>query len=318
MIGRWGRVRGPAAMAAAAIIVLVAAAAPATHTLPGQQSVLISADSLAALIAREPAAGRIDSPLVILRVVRTGAADTARIPGSRDLAFDALVVERDGLPNELPPVVALDSVLESAGVGDRSRIVLYGEPLEAARAFFTLDALGHGEHAAVLDGGIAAWRAAGGALAAAATQRAAARGRLTSRPDAGRVVDAAWVAARSGSPHIALIDARPPEEYRGDRPGAGVTRPGHIPGAGSLFWKTTLVSDSLPRLKDVDSLRALFAAAGVKAGDTVVTYCRTGVQASHAYLVARQLGFPVRMYDGSFIDWSRRPTLPVTRGASPR
>jgi thiosulfate/3-mercaptopyruvate sulfurtransferase len=304
-------------MAAAAAIVLVTAPAPVTHAPAGRQSVLISANSLAALIAREPAAGRADSPLVILRVVQTGAADTARIPGSRDLAFDALVVERDGLPNELAPVTALDSVLESVGVGDRSRIVLYGEPLEAARAFFTLDALGHGEHAAVLDGGIAAWRAAGGALAAG-PQRVAARGRLTSRPDAGRVVDAAWVAARSDSPHIALIDARPPEEYRGDRPGAGVTRPGHIPGAGSLFWKTTLVSDSLPRLKDADSLRALFAAAGVKAGDTVVTYCRTGVQASHAYLVARYLGFPVRMYDGSFIDWSRRPTLPVTKGASPR
>ena len=317
MIGRWSRVLRPAAAATAAVIVL--AAASATHAPVGRQHVLISADSLAALIAREPAAGRADSPLVILRVARAGgAADSARIPGSRDIVFDALVVERDGLPNELPPVAALDSLFESVGVGNRSRIVLYGEPLEAARAFFTLDALGHGEHAAVLDGGSAAWRAIGGALAAMAPRRAAAPGRLTPHPDAALVVDAAWVAARSGSPHIALIDARPPEEYRGDRPGAGVTRPGHIPGAGSLFWKTTLVSDSLPRLRDADSLRALFAAAGAEPGDTVVTYCRTGVQASHAYLVARYLGFPVRMYDGSFIDWSRRPALPVTKGASPR
>ena len=85
-----------------------------------------------------------------------------------------------------------------------------------------------------------------------------------------------------------------------------------------MFWKTTIVADSLPRLRDADSLRARFAAAGAEPGDTVVTYCRTGVQASHLYLVARSLGFTVRMYDGSFIDWSRRTELPVTRGAEPR
>jgi thiosulfate/3-mercaptopyruvate sulfurtransferase len=50
----------------------------------------------------------------------------------------------------------------------------------------------------------------------------------------------------------------------------------------------------------------------------VVTYCRTGVQASHAYLVARLLGFSVRMYDASFIDWSRQTDRPVVRGAAPR
>lgn len=297
---------------------LALAGAPPPRPATPVHHVMIPADSLAALIAREPAAGRADSPLVILRVARAGGADSARIPGSRDLAFESLVVERDGLPNELPPVAALDSLFEGVGVTDRSRIVLYGEPLEAARAFFTLDALGHGDHAAVLDGGISAWRMAGGAVAGGATTAARGSGRFTPRGRPGLVVDAAWVAARSGDRRIALVDARPPEEYRGDRPGAGVTRPGHIPGAGSLFWKTLIVSDSLPRLRDTDSLRARFAAAGVEPGDTVVTYCRTGVQASEAYLVARHLGFPVRMYDGSFIDWSRQPERPVVRGAAPR
>lgn len=315
MTVRWSGVR---ALAAAGIAGMLLAAAPAPHAPTAGQRVVISADSLAALIAREPASGRADSPLVILRVARAGGADSARIPGSRDLAFDALVVERDGLPNELPAVAALDSLFEQAGVSDRSRIVLYGEPLEAARAFFTLDGLGHGDHAAVLDGGIAAWRAAGGTVAQGAAPAARVSGRFTPRGTPGLVVDAAWVAARSDDRRIALIDARPPEEYRGDRPGAGVSRPGHIPGAGSLFWKTLLVSDSLPRLRDADSLRARFAAAGVERGDTVVTYCRTGVQASEAYLVARYLGFPVRMYDGSFIDWSRQPDRPVVRGAAPR
>ena len=313
MIIRWSRIRALAGLGVTACVAATTPQAPAARP-----RVMIPADSLAALIAREAPAGRVDSPLVILRVARAGGADSARIPGSRDLAFEALVVERDGLPNELPPVAALDSLFESAGVTDQARVVLYGEPLEAARAFFTLDALGHGDHATVLDGGLSAWRAAGGAIVKDAAPAARGSGRLTPRGRPGLVVDAAWIAARTGKPRIALVDARPPEEYRGDRPGAGVTRPGHIPGAGSLFWKTLVVSDSLPRLRDADSLRALFAAAGAEPGDTVVTYCRTGVQASEAYLVARYLGFPVRMYDASFIDWSRQPDRPVVRGAAPR
>nr|MBA2626884.1 sulfurtransferase [Gemmatimonadales bacterium] len=222
--------------------------------------------------------------------------------------------ERSGLPNELPATAALDSMLENVGVSDDVPIIIYGEPLAAARAFFTLDVLGHGNHTAVLNGGLAAWRLAGQPVVRASAGDGG-RGRFTPRPQLERVVDASWVAAHARNPKVALLDARPPEEYRGDRAGDGVPRPGHIPGAASFFWKRTIESDSVPRLLAADSLRALFAAAGAEPGDTIVTYCRTGVQASHAYLVARHLGYSVRMYDGSFIDWSRQADRPVATGA---
>ena len=57
----------------------------------------------------------------------------------------------------------------------------------------------------------------------------------------------------------------------------------------------------------------MFRAAGVMPGETVVTYCRSGMQASFAYFVARYLGYDTKMYDGSFLDWSRRSELPVER-----
>ena len=59
-------------------------------------------------------------------------------------------------------------------------------------------------------------------------------------------------------------------------------------------------------------LGALFEQAGVRPGSVVVAYCRTGGQASFLYTVARHLGYDVRMYDGSFIDWSRTD-YPVER-----
>ena len=67
-------------------------------------------------------------------------------------------------------------------------------------------------------------------------------------------------------------------------------------------------------LLDTAALRGLFAAAGAEPGDTVVTYCRTGMQASYAYFVARYMGYEAKMYDGSFLDWERVPTRAVEAG----
>ncbi|HEY8484730.1 MAG TPA: sulfurtransferase, partial [Longimicrobiales bacterium] len=239
------------------------------------------------------------------------AYDRGHIPGARFLPLSAIVVERDGLPNELPPVEHLDSVFEAVGVSDDTRVVVYGPPLAAARAFVTLDYLGHGDRTALLDGGLERWVAEGRPLSTEAPE--VARGRFTPRPRPELVVDAAWVAARLDSPGIALLDARPEAEFAGDVAGAGIPRPGHIPGARNVFWQRMIRSPEDPTFLEPDTLRALLADAGVEPGDTVVAYCRTGVQASVAYFVARYLGYEARMYDGSFIDWSPREALRVER-----
>lgn len=275
-------------------------AIPAATALP----YFVSAESLAA--------ERTDSAVVVLHVARDRPGyDAGHIAGAGFLPLGAIVAERDGVPNELPEPAALDSVFESLGVTDDTRVVLYGEPLLAARAWFTLDYLGHGDRATVLDGGLAAWRAAGQAVTIDAPPVVTPAGRFTPRVRPEVVVDAAWVAARLEAPGVAILDARPADEYSGAKAGDGVPRPGHVPGAANLFWKETIVSDADPRLVDSARLGALFREAGAAPGDTVAVYCRTGVQASHLYLVARSLGYEVRMYDASYIDWSRRTQLPV-------
>lgn len=267
----------------------------------------VSAESLAVALA--------GPGTVVVHVARERTGyDAEHIPGARFLPLGAIVVERDGVPNELPEPAVLDSVFEALGVTDDSRVVLYGEPLLAARAWFTLDYLGHGDRAAVLDGGLAAWRAGGHPVTRDAPPVTAAAGRFTPRVRPELVVDAAWVAERLEAPGVVILDARPGDEYSGAKAGDGVGRPGHLPGAAHLFWKETIVSDADPRLVDAARLGALFAAAGVAPGDTVVTYCRTGVQASHLHLVARSLGYEARMYDASYLDWSRRAELPVAGG----
>ena len=80
------------------------------------------------------------------------------IPGARQIKLGDIAVTRDGIPNELPPVEDLRKVFAAAGVGNSSRVVLYGERsnLFAARAYFTLDYLGVAGRAALLDGGLEA------------------------------------------------------------------------------------------------------------------------------------------------------------------
>ena len=278
--------------------------ATAQGTPPTASGLLLSVTQLADRLS--------DPNLIIIQVDRDPASYLGgHIAGARFLPLAAIVVERNGIPNELPLLAQLDSALESVGISTASRIVITGDPLAAGRLFFTLDYIGLGGQASLLDGGVAAWKAAG--LPVVETATAIAPGRLEPRVHPEVVMGVAELARRLDDGKLVLLDARPPAEYRGEVAGDGVPRAGHIPGAQGLFWRTLLASPEPPLLKDPAALRTLFAEAGVGPGKDVVTYCRTGVQASYLYFVARYLGYTPRMYDGSFLEWSRMAELPVNR-----
>jgi thiosulfate/3-mercaptopyruvate sulfurtransferase len=255
----------------------------------------------------------VEAPTADAQLVFVGA-DAGVMPADRADAvfvpFSTFSVERDGIPNEFPPADSLATLLHAAGVRGE-RFVIIADPIPAGRAYAAFDWLGLGNRAALLDGG----RSAVASLPS--PTRTAQSGAGTDRPLQTRVrddmiVDAAWVHDRLNDDSYAIIDARPPAEFSGATPGDGVDRPGHIPGARNLFWQDLVESADNPRLKDEAELRSLFQAAGAETGRTVVAYCRTGGQGAFLYTVARHLGYDVRLYDGSFIDWSRTQ-YPVER-----
>jgi len=245
--------------------------------------------------------------------------DDGHIPGARFLPTKEILIARNGVANELPSVADLEKVFEQLGVGDEGRIVIYGENsgLLAARVYFTLDYLGHADRASLLDGGIEKWKAENRAV----TKQSAKPEPVTFTPRArpkvkveiAAVRDLSWVASNAASPEVALIDARPAKQYEGEDAG-GLPRAGHIPGAASLYWMQHLVSGDNPVMKPASELRKMYEAAGVKPGQTVVTYCRTGMQASHSYFTAKYLGYDVMMYDGSFSEWSAAEGTEVVKG----
>lgn len=239
---------------------------------------------------------------------------TGHIPGARFIGLGDLQEERDGVPNLLRPLQELRRAVEQVGVSEGARVVVYddGSWLPAARTFFVLEYLGH-DAVSVLDGGLTAWRSEGRALAQVGEVPVVELGSLDREPRPERVLDAQAVARILEAPGFLLVDARPAAQYGGEEPGAGVPRPGHIPGAVNIFWEETLAPGADSRLREREALEILLREAGLGPADTLVAYCRTGMQASHLFLVGRHLGREGRLYDGSFVDWSRRETLPVSR-----
>ena len=247
---------------------------------------------------------------------RDGYAE-GHIPGARFVALQEIASE--GAPGvELPPADELERVLRRLGINDDSHVVIYSatSPLAAARLWMTLDVLGHGDHASLLNGGLVAWRAAGGAITTEAPTVSA--GSLTKRERASFVVTADWIKERLDDPNVLLIDARPDNEYTGADGGLGGTvHPGHIPGAYQMYWERLVQPDNRSQLVPVETLRREFEAAGAAPGKAVVAYCMVGMRASLTYLVGRMLGYDMKFYDGSWRDWGARD-LPYVTGTAPR
>ncbi len=233
----------------------------------------------------------------------------AYIPGAVSLDYHAIETS-EGLAVELPSPQELLTVFRAVGVSNDQHVILYsGAALISARAFVTLEYLGH-PRVSVMDGGIAAWLDDGRETSDKAAEADA--GDFVPQIDGDVLADAEWILARLEDPNVAVIDARPASQYAGESTRG--PRSGHIPGAGNLYYVELLRSEEMPRLKPRDEVEALFAAAGGGPGKTLVSYCQIGMRASYNYLIARHLGYEVKFYDQSWQEWGAREDLPAETG----
>lgn len=215
----------------------------------------------------------------------------------------------------LPDPERLRALFGSFGIGPETPVVAYdeGPGAIAARLWWLLRWMGH-PHVALLDGGLAAWQAAG--LPLATDPPAAAPVRFTGQPGAMPSWETAPLAAAlaSGDTRLRLLDARAPDRF------AGTTEPidpvaGHVPGAINAPFTGNLGSDG--RFLPPRELAARFAAlaAGRSPGD-VVCMCGSGVTACHNVFALELAGLPgAALYPGSWSEWIRSPDRPVATGS---
>ena len=284
---------------------------------------VLAATTPGLLLSPADLASALKDPATIVIAVGSSEDDfiAGHIPGARFVNYNDIAVDAGGLSTELPPVDQLRKVLSAAGISDKSKIVIYGSAIAAARMFFTLDYIGH-PNAKLLNGGLNAWKANGGAVEIGPPSREALRGTgtaekissatLTLKPQPDRVVSADWIKERLSSPKMTLLDARPDAEFTGADGGMnGAHVKGHLPDAQQLVWNTLL--DSSGKFLPDAELKKKFEAIGAKAATPLVSYCMVGMRASVTYFVARHLGYDARLYDGSIVDWTRRK-LPAVMG----
>jgi thiosulfate/3-mercaptopyruvate sulfurtransferase len=279
---------------------------------------LIDVDSLAALAA----------PAVLLdcrfdlsesRAGRQAYA-AGHIPGARfaDLNLDlsSPVTSASGR-HPLPRPDVLADFFAAAGIGDETQVIAYDDANGsfAARAWWLLGWLGHAP-VAVLDGGVKAWVAAGGALEAGepAAAPGAARPPFAARLRPESVLTAADVQRALEDPRRLLVDARAAERF------AGTVEPldrvaGHVPGAVNHPFTANLRKDG--RFLPAGELRRrwLTRLGGTEPSDAILM-CGSGVTACHNILAMTLAGLPGgKLYAGSWSEWIRDPERRVARGA---
>lgn len=207
----------------------------------------------------------------------------------------------------LPETSVLQDSARSWGLNEGDQVIAYDDAngIPASRAWWLLRRAG--VEARVLDGGLAAWKAAGKSLETGDATPAPGNVTLTESRNDAITIDEAAVFSDAGI----LIDVRAPERYRGEvEPIDPVA--GHIPGAINIPTTKHLTSEGM--LRGLDDLRGELQAQGVDGSTPVAAYCGSGVTAAHTALVLAELGIDAKVFPGSWSQWSNTPGRPVATG----
>jgi thiosulfate/3-mercaptopyruvate sulfurtransferase len=277
----------------------------------GTASSLVSVADLSSALSGE------DAPLLLdVRWSLTGppGIETYRaghLPGAVFVDLDRDLAGPPGLAGRhpLPEPEQATETLRRLGVRTGGSVVVYddGDASVAARAWWLLRWAGH-DGVRVLDGGYAAWLAAGRPVVTGDPPEVT-PGDVVVRPGGMRVVDAddAAAIARSG----VLLDVRAPARFRGETEPVDPVA-GHVPGARNAPLAGNLGPDG--RFLDPADLAARFAALGVRPGVDVAAYCGSGVGAAQTVLALEVAGLSGALYAGSWSQWVADPDRPVATG----
>lgn len=240
------------------------------------------------------------------------------VPGAHYLHLEhALSAEKTGKNGRhpLPSREAFAATLAALGLNDGMQVVAYDNAggMYAARLWWMLRWAGH-RSVAVLDGGLAAWKAAGQPVSTEVPAPLPA-GRFTLQAPLVATLDYEQVKANIGTGQRLVLDARAPDRFRGENETMDPVG-GHIPGASNRLFKDNLGADG--RFKPADQLRSEFnAITGDRPASEIVNQCGSGVTACHNLLAMEVAGLKgAALYPGSWSEWSAQPGAPIATGAA--
>lgn len=211
-----------------------------------------------------------------------------------------------------PSAEQFEAAARAVGIDDDSTVVVYDRLTGAwaARLWWVFRSFGFAD-IRVLDGGLAAWVSAGGALVDGSAP-AVAVGSVRARPQDGFFVDVRTVKQLSDATEVPVVCALRRPDYVGS---ADEPRSGHIPGSVNLPYPDLLDADGTLSL---DAVRSGAGELGLEKGSPAVLYCGGGINAAGLALALTEAGYHgLSVYDGSMNEWRADPTLPVVVGETP-
>jgi thiosulfate/3-mercaptopyruvate sulfurtransferase len=212
----------------------------------------------------------------------------------------------------LPSGRSVEASARSWGMREDVPTVVYDDWNRAgsARAWWVLTAAGLAK-VRILDGGLAAWRAAGGDLATGPA--APPPGNVTVlHNDLYAAARPTLAAQHADATDVTLLDARAPERFRGDNEPVDPVA-GHIPGAKNLPASDVLAGDG--KFLADSALTQLFSDRGIDRESRLAAYCGSGVSATVTLAALATLEYEAALYPGSWSEWSSDPARPVSRGS---
>jgi thiosulfate/3-mercaptopyruvate sulfurtransferase len=212
----------------------------------------------------------------------------------------------------LPSLQRLQEAARRWGIRDGDAVVAYDASggMAAARAWWLLRWGGLAD-VRLLDGGLDAWRRAGGPVETGDVLPDPGDVTLTSGGMPVLTIDEAAALPAAGG---VLLDARAAERYRGEVEPID-PRAGHVPGAVSAPTTENLTPEGL--FRPVTELRDRFTALGIGGNVPVGVYCGSGVTAAHEVAALAAVGVEAALWAGSWSQWSADPDRPAATGATP-
>ena len=217
-----------------------------------------------------------------------------------------------------PSKKQIEKLFSSLGIENNDILVVYDDKgsVDAARLWWILSYYNF-DRLKILNGGLSAWKQAGGDIVKVGPVKSGSRFILTENPRNELYADRNIVESlvNDSNRNIKIIDTRSPEEFSGQLQKKGAYRGGHIPGSIHIEWIETIDTEANNKFKKPEVLLNFYESKGINRNDSIIVYCHSGSRSSHTSFVLREiLKYNVVMnYDGSWTEWSYFDHLPIQK-----